>query len=775
MQGKARALLMAGLVAAACEGPPADAPEPAQQAETATLFNPYQAFPTGSFAQGVAIGDLNGDGRSDVAVTTTFYFDPANDNSLHVFLQAPDGTLLPRVKYPLGQRPESIDIGDVNGDGRADVVVGNFDGGSIGVLLQNANGTLDPMISYPTVNSLGVKIGDFNNDRRMDVVGINWGSRGDGVDVFLQTPEGTLAPPVTYHVNHGGYDEVDVGDVNGDGRADIVVMSGQLYAAPNLGILLQTSEGAMAPPVYYSVGSQILTHGVAVGDVNGDGKHDVVVSYGGNSPSAFIARFLQNGSATLDPAVSQSSYDIPEPVVLADVDGDRLLDVLVAHGGWNDLGVYRQRNGGLAAEELYTIPYASHYQPQGLAAGDINGDGLIDAVLADYNHGLVVLYHVDDAPPGVAVTAPAAGSYFVGNPLTIAWMAVDNVGVTAADVSYSTDGGLNYAPVPGCTGLPGSATSCVWQSPGPAAPDVRLRVVARDAAGNQGVGSTSIALVAPSIAVTAPVAGESWLIGTAHTVSWTSNLPAGETVRVELTRDGSTFELLADPAPAIGSLNVTATGPAAAAALVRVSWSNGPASGSSDPFAIVEPTLAVTAPAAGDAWVIGTARTITWTSNAPAGDSVTVELSRDGGASYEPVASTPNTGSLAWTATAPATATALVRVTWNGTSATSGAFSLIAPSVTVTSPNTAVSWTVGTTHALTWNHNLGAGATFAIAISRDGGLTWTAITASAPAGASSGSFNWKVTSPHTHKGRIRVTWNGSPLAQDQSNVNFTIR
>ena len=71
---------------------------------------------------------------------------------------------------------------------------------------------------------------------------------------------------------------------------------------------------------------------------------------------------------------------------MADVDGDGRKDALVTHGGWERLGVYRQfPNGDFLAEELYAIPYASAYEPQGLAVGDINGDGRPDAVIADYN------------------------------------------------------------------------------------------------------------------------------------------------------------------------------------------------------------------------------------------------------------------------------------------------------------------------------------------------------------------------------------------------------
>src|SRR5919106_5981155 len=114
-----------------------------------TLFQPYLAVDVGSWPEAVAIGDVTGDGRADVVMTTGYAFDPANDYRVWVFAQTESGSLASPVSYATSQkRPKSVAVGDVTGDGNADVVVG-LDGLGVQVHPQVAGGTLGAPATYP--------------------------------------------------------------------------------------------------------------------------------------------------------------------------------------------------------------------------------------------------------------------------------------------------------------------------------------------------------------------------------------------------------------------------------------------------------------------------------------------------------------------------------------------------------------------------------------------------------------------------------------------------
>lgn len=396
-------------------------------------LQPYFAYATGSHPEAVVIGDFNSDGRNDVLLNTSTYFDPENDYKLKVFLQDEHGGLQSPINYALDaeytSQPKTIAAGDLNGDGLLDIAVG-MDRSHIEVFLQYTDGTLFRADTIETPLSTRIAVADLNGDGRDDIAGIGWG--GDDVGIFYQGEMGISHQAELHHAPHGGYDDMVLGDVNGDGANDIVVMSGQSYARDNLAVVASDGQGGFKPVVFYDLGGDELTKGVTIGDIDSDGLNDVAVTFGGNQPRASIAVFHQDEGGLLQSPRVLPSYDVPESILAADLNGSSADDLLVLHGGWYALGVYEQLDSGRLAEEaLFSLPYVSHYNPQGLDAGDINGDDIADVVVADYNQGLVVLLGVEKAANEAPLADAGVDQAVTGNALVL----LDGRGSTDSDGS----------------------------------------------------------------------------------------------------------------------------------------------------------------------------------------------------------------------------------------------------------------------------------------------------------------------------------------------------
>jgi hypothetical protein len=376
---------------------------------TSGLFAPYQSIALGTDTQAVAIGDVTGDGRADVVATGSQGF---ADYRIYVLAGRPDGTLAAPTSYVTagsGTHPlQSVAVGDITDDGRADVIVAASSLG-IQVFPQLADGTLGQPALIDTVDSLKVRTGEFDGQPGLDLASIGWGT--GTLSVFLNDGLGHLGAPLVYAVKHDGYDDLEVGDVVRDGRDDIVVMSGQGYATPNVSVVPQLAGGGFGTPVEYRVGDQVNSNGIGIGDVTGDGRADVIAAYGGNSPTGRLAVFAQTSGGGLAAPVNYASYDIPTPVEVADLDRDGWADVVTLHSGWAKAGIYRAiGDGSLALEELDALPGNSSYDPHGLAVGDITGDGWPDLVIAAPMTGVVILRNLHPSQPSPSPSASDSGS-----------------------------------------------------------------------------------------------------------------------------------------------------------------------------------------------------------------------------------------------------------------------------------------------------------------------------------------------------------------------------
>jgi VCBS repeat protein/FG-GAP repeat protein len=246
-------------------------------------FGPPVSYPTGSFPSSLAIADLNGDHVADLVVANFGSGAVGPD----VFLGKGDGTFQLRTTYAtdLGGA-NSVAIGDLNGDGKPDLAVATDSTNAVSVLLGKGDGTFDPFAAYAAGSvPWSVAIGDLNGDGKLDLAVANQGFAGPGnVSVLLGNGDGTFRTQVVYAAGSLPW-FIAIGDLNGDGKADLAVANN---GSNNVGVLLGNGDGTFQAQVPFATGS--FPASIAIGDLNGDAKVDLAVA--NQSSSGNVSVFL---------------------------------------------------------------------------------------------------------------------------------------------------------------------------------------------------------------------------------------------------------------------------------------------------------------------------------------------------------------------------------------------------------------------------------------------------------------------------------------------------
>jgi elongation factor P hydroxylase len=409
-------------------------------------FPPAAVFATGAVPVSVAVGDLNGDGKPDIVVSNISRGTGGNTISVLLNTTMPGAatpSFTPHVDFAGGDEPLSVAIADLNGDGRPDIAVVDYQTQSVGVLInQTAPGASTPSFA-PLVNFAvgpgpdGLAIGDLNGDGKPDLVVTNQGS--DSVSVLLNTTTPGAATPsfdskVDFAVGGGSPGAVAVGDFNGDGRPDLVVVN---QLTNNLSVLINlTVPGATTPSfathVEFPTGDEPIW--VAVADLNGDGRLDIAVAnFHSNSVTVYLDATTPGATTPSFEAGSDfTTGSYPRSVAIADLNGDGRPDIVAADNLAGALSVLLNSTApGTAVPAFGRSDFTASSNPLSVAVADFNGDGRPDLVsVAGADNDASVLLNT----PETITTATATGTITESDP-------VPTVQFSTASQSVNENGG----------------------------------------------------------------------------------------------------------------------------------------------------------------------------------------------------------------------------------------------------------------------------------------------------------------------------------------------
>jgi hypothetical protein len=256
--------------------------------------------------------------------------------------------------------------------------------GTLGLNLVD-NGTVsDPgrTLTFAPEQTLGtgaspraIVAADVNGDGIPDLVVANLGGRSIGV--LLSNGNGTFQPQRTFAVGtfQSYPTSVAVADINGDGKQDLIVAYDSFSGS--VSVLLGNGNGTFQPQQVFPAGTN--PYSVAVADVNGDNKQDIVVANNGAGSSVSV--LLGNGNGTFQPRQSFQTDPYPRSVAIADVNGDGKPDLITANYSSNDLSVLLG-NGNGTFQPQRVLSGGSY--PQSVTAADVNGDNKTDLIVTNY-------------------------------------------------------------------------------------------------------------------------------------------------------------------------------------------------------------------------------------------------------------------------------------------------------------------------------------------------------------------------------------------------------
>ncbi len=361
------------------------------------FYAPIPGGGTCAYGISIASGDFNGDGIPDVVQSSGTC--SGNPSGITVFLSNPDGSLQPGVTYgsssAAGQGFWYATVADFNGDGKLDIAASDT-GGVVDIFFGTGSGAFVEGASYSVsgAGQEGIVSADFNGDGFADLAVVNLSS--SNVTVLLNDGAGGFSSSAPITITAGGYEiaAAQLGNTVGTPAAPVTDLLIAEYFGTTVGVLLGNGDGTFTAGTDVTVGSR--PYGLAVGDVNGDKKPDLVATIDACCPTPSaqgIAVAFGNGDGTfgastlLNSTLQNPALDLPWPgeISVADVDGDTVPDLVYTNSEFGTVAILFGTGTGTATTPYFFDPveFPVGQYAYGITIADVNGDGTPDAVTSD--------------------------------------------------------------------------------------------------------------------------------------------------------------------------------------------------------------------------------------------------------------------------------------------------------------------------------------------------------------------------------------------------------
>jgi VCBS repeat protein/PKD domain-containing protein/flagellar hook capping protein FlgD len=567
-------------------------------------------YPVGSVHAGLAVSDLTGDGRPDAVMT-----DPSTQPLVATLTGMSDGSLGDGTSFGPARSGRSIAVGDMNGDGRKDLVVLTASPGTVALLPGLAGGGFGANTDYATAgtSTRDLVLADLNGDGFLDVIVSH--TANTNVSVFLGQPGGLLGPRTDYTGGSTtGSNDIAVGDLDGDGIPDLALLNG------SVGLFIFPGDGAggFGPSTFYPTPT-VLRRNMAIADVNSDGRGDVLVLSGGTTAPGLLSVYLGLAGGGLSPRTDYPTGIAPLSVAAGDLDGDGLIDVAVGVNGTAAVPASVSVLLGIGGGSLGPRTDYGAIDPRVMVIGDMTADGRPDLVLGNSLPNTFVAFSLNtvgimpNTGPALAVnhapavTAPAVASATAGSPVQIMASASDPDGLQTVSISSTVTPPAPWLVAYGgvAAALPVVTASRAGTPGGSNGGTYTITWTATDNASPNASATVATILTVtgsanqpPVVTITAPASGAIFAVGTSVGFAGSFTDEAGDTHTAVWSFDGITIPGVVNETTGVVTASYTFT----AAGVYSVSLTvtdNSSASGFADTVDGLDAMVVIYDPSAG--------------------------------------------------------------------------------------------------------------------------------------------------------------------------------